>query len=181
MLYSQLYPGKSEDDFKASTGWLQQFKQGHGIRQLRLQGETLSADTAAAEEFGKPFQEYREEHQLSMNQTFNCDETALYWRLLPNKTLADGTEKQAKNCKTSKDRITLMATANATGDFRLPLVFIHKSKKPRCFAGVNTSALPVHYYCQKSAWMDRGIFSDWFHQHFVPLTYGSGSIRKPKT
>ena len=33
MLYSQLYPGKSEDDFKANTGWLQRFKQRHGIRQ----------------------------------------------------------------------------------------------------------------------------------------------------
>ena len=88
MLYSQLYPGKSEDDFKASTGWLQRFKQRHGIRQLRLQGETLSADTAAAEEFVKSFQEYIEEHQLSMNQVFNCDETGLYWRLLPNKTLS---------------------------------------------------------------------------------------------
>ena len=123
-----------------------------------MQGETVSADTAAAEELSS----------LSRN-IFNCDETGLYWRLLPNKTLADGTKKQAKNCKTSKDGLTLMATANATGDFRLPLVFIHKSKKPRCFAGVNMSALPVHYYCQKSAWMDRGIFSDWFHKHFVPL------------
>ena len=27
MLYSQLYPGKSEDDFKTSTGWLQWFLQ----------------------------------------------------------------------------------------------------------------------------------------------------------
>ena len=27
MLYSQLYPGKSEDDFKAGTGWLQWFLQ----------------------------------------------------------------------------------------------------------------------------------------------------------
>ena len=31
------------------------------------------------------------------------------------------------------------------------------------------SALPVHCYCQKSAWIDRDIFSDWFHKHFVPL------------
>ncbi len=145
ILYTQLYPGKTEDDFKASTGWLQRFKQRHGIRQLRLQGETLSADSASAEEFIKLFQKYIEEHHLSMSQVFNCDETGLYWRLLPNKTLADGTEKLAKNCKTSKDRITLMATANATGDFRLPLVFIHKSAKPRCFDGVNMSALPVHY------------------------------------
>lgn len=157
LLYAQLYPDKSEDELKASTGWLQRFKQRHGIRQLRLQGETISADSASAEEFVKVFQKYIEEHKLSMSQVFNCDETGLYWRLFPNKTLADRTEKQAKNCKTSKDRITLMATANATGDFRLPLVFIHKSAKPRCFAGVNMSALSVHYYSQRNAWMDRYI------------------------
>ena len=150
LLYAQLYPDKNEDDFKASTGWLQRFKQRHGIRQLRLQGETLSADVAAAaDELVKFFNEYVEEHQLSLHQIFNCDETGLYWRLLPNKTLADGTEKQAKNCKSSKDRVTLMATANSCGDFRFPLVLIHKSAKPRCFAGVNMSALPVHYYSQK--------------------------------
>ncbi len=53
ILYAQLYPGKSVDDFKDSTGWLQRFKQQHGITQLRLQGETLSADSASAEEFVK--------------------------------------------------------------------------------------------------------------------------------
>ena len=50
-----------------------------------------------------------------------------------------------------------MATANASGDFKL---FIHKSTRPRCFSGVNMSALPVHYYSQKSGWMDTVIFTD---------------------
>lgn len=74
--------------------------------------------------------------------------------------------------KTSKDRVTLMATANASGDFRLPLVFIHKSAKPRCFKNVNMSSLPCHYYSQKSAWMSGDIFADWFHKQFVPLVLG---------
>ena len=55
LLYAQLYPDKSEEDFKVSTGWLQRFKERHGIRQLKLQGETLSADTAAAKDFIKFF------------------------------------------------------------------------------------------------------------------------------
>ena len=46
-----------------------------------------------------------------------------------------------------------MATANASGDFKPPLVFIHKSCWPRSFSGVNMCALPVHYYSQKK-WMD---------------------------
>ena len=108
------------------------------------------------------------EHNFTPDQLFNCDETGLYWRLLPNKTLADASEKCAKNFKSPKDRVTLMATANASGYFQLPLVFTHKSAKPRCFSGINMSALPVHYYSQKSCWMDSLIFKDWFHKHFVP-------------
>ena len=168
LLYHELHPDKSEDDFKASSGWLHRFKKRHGIRQLSMQGESLSADTSAAEEFKAFFHEFVEEYRLTLHQIFNCDETGLYWRLLPNKTLADASEKCAKNFKSPKDRVTLMATANVSGDFKLPLVFIHKSCRPRCFSGVNMSALPVHYYSQKSGWMDRVIFTDWFHKHFVP-------------
>ena len=44
---------KSEADFKASSGWLHRFKSRHGIRQLSMQGESLSANPEAAEEFKK--------------------------------------------------------------------------------------------------------------------------------
>ena len=97
MLYHELIPDASEEDFKASTGWLHHFKGRHGIRQLSLQEETLSADNNAAEEFKSFFQEYVEENSLTV-KFFNCDETGLYWRLLPNKTLADASGK--KNSQT---------------------------------------------------------------------------------
>ena len=38
-------------DLKSSTGWLKRFKSRHGIRELDIQGEKLSADTGAAEKF----------------------------------------------------------------------------------------------------------------------------------
>ena len=62
-----------------------------------------------------------------------------------------------------------MATANVSGDFCLSLVLIHKSAKPRYFAGVNMSALPVDFYSQKNAWIDTHIFHDWFRKQSVPL------------
>ena len=155
LLYQQLYPGRSDDDFKASSGWLHRFKKRHGIRQLSMQGESLSADVGASEEFRSFFHKFVEQHNFTQDQLFNCDET-------------DASEKCAKNFKSPKDRVTLMATANDSGDFQLPLVFIHKSAKPRCFSGINMSALPVHYYSQKSCWMDSLTFKDWFHKHFVP-------------
>ncbi len=57
LLYQQLYPGKS-DDFKAGSGWLHRLKKRHGIRQLSMQGESLSADVGASEEFRSFFHKF---------------------------------------------------------------------------------------------------------------------------
>ena len=168
MLHKSLYPEASEDTFKASHGWLQKFKSRHGIRELRLQGESLSADLSSVEPFKSKLQELVEENQLSLHQIFNCDETGLYWRLLPGKTLAPAQEKTARNFKKSKDRVTILSAANASGDFRLPLLLIGKSMNPRCLKNVNRSALPVIYTSQSKAWMNSTIFMAWFFEHFIP-------------
>lgn len=91
-----LYPDSSEDDFKASYGWLHRR---HGIHQLKLQGEALSADASAKEPFKQKLHELIETQQLTLHQLFNCDETCLFWRMLPNKILADSSEKTAKNLR----------------------------------------------------------------------------------
>ena len=106
-----------------------------------------------------------EAERYTLPQIFNADETGL---LMPSKTLVHGGEKQAKNFKKSKDRVTLLAGANATGTCRLPLVFIHSSKKPRCFKNVDMTSLPVHYLSQASSWMNSQLFEAWFHEKFVP-------------
>ena len=133
-----------------------------------LQGEQLSSDQSAVSPFTKKLEEIMEEKSLTLEQVYNCDETGLCYRMLPDKTLAKKSEKGAKGMKKQKDRVTLMACANATGSHKLPLVFIHKSKNPRCFKHVNQSALPVKYSSQRSAWMDTAIFTKWFHEEFVP-------------
>jgi len=51
--------------------------------------------------------------------------------MLQNTTLAGGSEKGAKGFKVSKEQVTLLATANASGDFCLPLVVIHKYINPQ--------------------------------------------------
>ena len=42
----------------ASSGWLWRFSQQHGICQLLMQGEKLSADTEAAEDFVTFFKQF---------------------------------------------------------------------------------------------------------------------------
>ena len=87
---------------------------------------------------------------------------------MPNKTLVSSREKEAKGFKKPKDRVILMACANATGSIKFPLVFIYKSKKPRCFKHIDMNDLPVDYYAQKNSWMDSTIFSQWFKEKFIP-------------
>ncbi len=53
LLHKVIYPDAPDGTFKASPGWLYRFKQRHGIRELRLQGESLSADTASIEPYKK--------------------------------------------------------------------------------------------------------------------------------
>ena len=50
LMHTSLYPDASKESFKASNGWLNRFKQRHGIRQLKLQGEALSADRTLQKE-----------------------------------------------------------------------------------------------------------------------------------
>ena len=168
-LYPLIYPNDHDpSSFKAGTGWLKRFKDRHGVRALSVQGESQSAATANVDTFKENLQNVIDEKGITLNQLFNCYETGLYWKLMPNKMLVSSREKEAKGFKKPKDRVTLMACANATGSIKLPLLFIHKSLNPRCFKNVDKNDLPVDYYAQKSSWMDSSIFKTWFHETFVP-------------
>ena len=62
-------------NFKPSRGWRWRFCKRHGIRELSLQGEKLSADKDAADKFITGFKKVYEEKCLSLHQIFYCDET----------------------------------------------------------------------------------------------------------
>ena len=150
------------------TGWQWRSCQRHGIRQLSLQGEKLSSDLVAPDHFKEKLLQFIEDEGLGVEQIYNCDETGLYFRMLPDKTLAARPEKEAPGMKKQKERITLMACSNATGTYKLPLMFVGKAANPRCFKHLNKSALPVKYYAQKNAWVNTEIFTHWYHHEFVP-------------
>lgn len=87
-----------------------------------------------------------EQDNLIKEQIYNADETGLFLKALPYKTPADLSENTATGYKVSKERITLMAFANAGGIHKLMLVCIGKSKNPRSFKGSNMKLFPVDYY-----------------------------------
>ncbi|XP_071943866.1 jerky protein homolog-like [Antedon mediterranea] len=163
----ELYPD-SHNKFEASNGWLECFKKRHGIHSLSMQGESLSANASSIEPFQAKLKMLMDAENLTRDQIFNADETGLYWKLMPSRSLVLHGEKTAKNFKTAKDRVTVMGCANASGTCKIPLTFVHKPAKPRCFKNINMDRLPVDYYSQKNAWMDSTIFKKWFFENFVP-------------
>lgn len=116
-------------NFKASMRFLDKFKFRHGIRQLDITREKLSANFAVVAEFKEQFKfKIQSELKLIREQVYNYDETGLNWKALPQKTLASFSEKTAPGFKVQKNRITAIVCANANGNHRLPLLVIGKSK-----------------------------------------------------
>ena len=68
----------------------------HGLRELTLSGESLSADMNAVAPFQQKIQKLMREEGYSRDQVFNADETGLWWKQLPSKSLCYAREIQPK-------------------------------------------------------------------------------------
>lgn len=162
-----------EGNFDASSRWLYRFKQRHGICELDIHAKgtqrwcTLSGDKDAAEKFVAEFNNFVTAENLLPEQIFNVDESDLYWKCLPSKTLAFKKEKSAPGHKSSKERLTIMTCSNVTGSKKLKLLVIGKANKPRSFKGTKVKNLSVHYFNQKKGWMNQVIFQEWFTKNFI--------------
>ncbi len=152
--------GYSEEEFKCSNGWLTRFKERHDIVFRSICGE----EQAVQEGDMAPWLEQRLPEVMmdyAPADIYNADETGLFWRLLPDKTLAVKGER-CSGGKKSKERITVLVAANMDGSDKLPLYIIGKFAKPRCFK--NVRSLPVTYVANRKAWMDSGLFTSWVHK-----------------
>ena len=147
-------------DFEASLGWLTRFKERHGIVFKNVCGESASVSRNVMDQWlSEVFPNLVEGY--TPDNIFNADETGLFWRLLPDKTMAFKGDK-CHGGKKSKERITLMVGANMDGSEKLPLLAIGKFAKPRCFKGVHS--LPVAYEANKKAWMLSELFEQWIRK-----------------
>jgi hypothetical protein len=70
------------------------------------------------------------ENPVKTEDTFNMDESGLYYGQQPSRTLARG--RTAGN-KKDKKRMTVALTVNATGTQQLKPIIIHTAQKPRAF------------------------------------------------
>lgn len=149
-------------NFKASNGWLDRFKTRCGIRSLIVQGEDKSDQHVASQRFIMDLSNLINVCDTKLDYIYNCKETGLFWKLLPNKI----NETCRAEMTNVEDRITVMICTNASSSHKIPLYVIGKTNKYECFQ--NLQNLPVYYEYQASAWMDPMLMMDWYTNMFIP-------------
>jgi hypothetical protein len=99
-------------NFKFSAKWFRRVKRDHAISTGAAHGESGSADMEAAALAQKWLPAFYKEVGASIDDVFNNDETGLFFRQLPKRTIRKG---RVRGLKLAKDRITVLACCNLTG------------------------------------------------------------------
>ncbi|UYV79127.1 hypothetical protein LAZ67_17001185 [Cordylochernes scorpioides] len=143
-------------DFKESSGWLDGFKERNKISFKTICGESGAVNLQVAEQWKNNLRELIQDKDA--RDVFNVDETGLFFKCTPDKTLAFKHEK-CHGGKLSKERVTLLVGANMDGSEKIPLLMVGKAANPRCFKNVKTK--PVDYANSARAWMTSYLFEKW--------------------
>lgn len=142
-------------DFTCSRSWIERFKKRHCISAGKVVGESASVDmNVVSDWFCTIWPDLR--NNYDSNDIFNADETGLFYKLTPDKTLKFKGESCAGG-KMSKARITVFVAANMTGTEKRKLFIIGKSANPRCF---KNQILPVKYRSNSKSWMTSTLFTE---------------------
>nr|XP_050023826.1 tigger transposable element-derived protein 4-like [Dermacentor andersoni] len=104
-------------NFEPGGGWIQRFKERHGIVYKNVVGEAASLDTQAKQQWLQTklpsvLERYAEK------DIYNCDETALFFQMLPSKTHALKGDR-CPGGKHSKLRVTVLLCVSMDGSHRL--------------------------------------------------------------
>lgn len=134
-------------EFICSNGWLDRFKHRNGIALKCVVGESGSVTEEMTSEWQKTLLP-NVLKQYAPQDIYNMDETGLFFRMIPDKTMAFK-DDACHGWKKSKERITVAVCANMDGSDKMKLLVIGKFQNPRCFK--NVKSLPVDYYYNRKA------------------------------
>lgn len=153
------------DNFQASVGWLNRFRDRHGIALKAVCREDsdrlingLGIDKVNewhAGEIIKLIADY------SPDDIFNADEAGVFFQLLPQHTLAAKGDC-CRGGKKAKQRLTALFCCNASGTEKMRPLIVGRSPSPHCFKNVHS--LPCDYRANQWAWMTKDLFNEWLMQ-----------------
>ena len=78
---------------------------------------------------------------------------------MSSRTFIAREEKSMPGSKASKDRLTLLLWANATGNFKLKPILIYYLKKPRALKNFDISSPLIPFYKWKNNAWNKSIFA----------------------
>jgi len=131
----------SEIDFKASNGWLQRFRERNNSYFACISGESGDVPKDVVSDWKCKLPDIVKGYEPC--HIYNMDETGLFYRTLPDRTLSIKGD-ECKGGKKSKDRITVALCVNMVGDFKKPLV-IGRAAVPHCMKNVKHSPVTLRY------------------------------------
>ncbi|XP_054717478.1 tigger transposable element-derived protein 4-like [Uloborus diversus] len=145
-----------EENFSASNGWIERFKDRYNLSFKKVCGEAAAVNSTEVDSWKNSSLKNMLQRYAPCD-IFNLDETGLFFRMLPEKTLCFQSDP-CSGGKKSKERVTVLLGANMTGTEKLRPLIIGKSSKPRCFK--NVKVLPVTYKANSKSWMTSGIWEE---------------------
>ncbi|XP_054746093.1 tigger transposable element-derived protein 1-like [Anastrepha obliqua] len=167
----EVEPGTSsqskQPEFSASTGWMTGFFKRHALHNVKIKGETASADELAAKKFPEKLRKIIEDGGYTPDQVWNVDESGLFWKKMPSRTYVAKSQKTAGGLKVAKDRVPLLFCSNASGERMLKPLLVNRALRPRSMKSVDFNKLPIHWTANKKAWMTSAIFTEWFQKYFI--------------
>ena len=101
-------------EFTASNGWLEKWKNRHNVKQFSVAGENGQVNAETLESWAERLPEIVKGYELK--DIWNADETGLFWRALPDKSLSVS-KGRCKGGKCAKQQIT---------DYLLPMPWVRK-------------------------------------------------------
>ena len=108
-----------------SNGWLSNFLARRNVNSYIKHGEEGSVLEDSAQEMvtiGQALSAY------NLRDVFNCDETCLFWKKIPDRSLST---RSLPGRKKEKPRISVLFCSNADGSEHVPIWFIRTAKKKK--------------------------------------------------
>ena len=138
----------NKPDFKAYSGWLTRSEICHNISAGVLCDESASVKQEIVMQWTSREPEILRDYDPE--NIYDMDETAIFYRALPDKTI----KQRGDECKgTKKIKVILtVSCVSMMGNFETALVIGHAAK-PGCFKTLPVTGLPVTWKWIKKAWM----------------------------
>ena len=115
--------GYTSETFKASNGWLKKFRNRHAISFRTINGESASVNNSTIEEWTNRLSTIID--GFNPNDVFNADETGLFYRATPDRSLVLSKE-ECKGGKKSKEKLTVLLCSNLAETEKLKPIVIGK-------------------------------------------------------